>query len=346
MEKLHPGDKFRVGITRDVLSPLGEPVFGRDALKVLDHPNIEWEYLPDAVPVLTPEYASRYDAICMFGSRCARETVSGPNRRLKLIARFGVGYDTVDVPAITEQGILLTIAPDGVRRPVASSVMAFMLHMAHRLDTKDRLVRDGRWQDKGDFLGYGLTGKKLGVIGVGNIGMEVFRLARPWGMLHLGCDPNVPQSAMDAVGAKKVDLDTLLREADVVSVNCLLDDKTRHLIGAREFGLMKPTALFINTARGPVVNEAALTDALRSKRIRAGAIDVFEQEPTPVDNPLLKLDNLLVAPHAVCHTDECMRLLGESAFGSAVELANGRRPGHIVNPQALSHSSWGGKWHA
>jgi phosphoglycerate dehydrogenase-like enzyme len=257
-----------------------------------------------------------------------------------------VGYDNVDVPAITEQGIMLTIAPDGVRRPVASSVMAFLLHMAHRLDTKDRLVRDGRWKDKGDFLGFGLTGKKLGVIGVGNIGMEVFRLARPWGMVHLGCDPNVPQSAMDEVGAKKVDLDMLLREADVVSVNCLLDDKTHHLIGAREFGLMKPTAFFINTARGPVVDEAALTETLRGKRIRAAAIDVFEQEPTPVDNPLLKLDNLLVAPHAVCHTDECMRLLGESAFASAVELANGRRPKHIVNPQALSHSSWGGKWHA
>jgi D-3-phosphoglycerate dehydrogenase len=272
--------------------------------------------------------------------------VSGPDRRLKLIARFGVGYDNVDVPAITEQGIMLTIAPDGVRRPVASSVMAFLLFLAHRLDTKDKLVREGRWKDKGDFLGYGLTGKKLGVIGVGNIGMEVFRLARPWDMVHLGCDPNVPQSAMDEVGAKKVDLDTLLREADVISVNCLLDDKTHHLIGAREFGLMKPSAFFINTARGPVVDEAALTDALRGKRIRAAAIDVFEQEPTPVDNPLLKLDNVLVAPHAVCHTDECMRLLGESAFASCVALAQGRRPKHIVNPQALSHASWGGKWHA
>jgi D-3-phosphoglycerate dehydrogenase len=339
-------EKFRVGITRDVLSPLGEPVYSRDALKVLDHPDIEWEYLPEALPVLPAEYAARYDAICMFGSRCARETVSGPNRRLKLIARFGVGYDNVDVPAITEQGIMLTIAPDGVRRPVASSVMAFLLFLAHRLDTKDKLVREGRWKDKGDFLGYGLTGKKLGVIGVGNIGMEVFRLARPWNMVHLGCDPNVPQSAMDEVGAKKVDLDTLLREADVVSVNCLLDDKTHHLIGAREFGLMKPSAFFINTARGPVVDEAALTDALRGKRIRAAAIDVFEQEPTPVDNPLLELDNVLVAPHAVCHTDECMRLLGESAFASCVELAQGRRPKHIVNPKALSHASWGGKWHA
>jgi D-3-phosphoglycerate dehydrogenase len=338
-------EKFRVGITRDVLGPPGEPVYGREALKVLDDPNVEWEYLPAAVPVLTPEQASRYDAICLFGSSARRETVSGPNRRLKLIARFGVGYDNVDVPALTEQGVLLTIAPDGVRRPVASSVMAFMLHMAHRLDTKDRLVRDGRWKEKGDFLGYGLTGKVLGVIGVGNIGKEVFRLARPWDMVHLGCDPNVSQSEMGAVGAKKVDLHTLLREADVVSVNCLLNQQTHHLIGAREFGLMKRSAFFINTARGPVVDEKALTEALAGKRIRAAAIDVFEQEPTPADNPLLKLDNVIVAPHAVCHTDECMRLLGESAFTSAVDLANGRRPKHIVNTDALKHPSWGGKWH-
>jgi phosphoglycerate dehydrogenase-like enzyme len=338
-------EKFRVGITRDVLSPSGEPVYGREALKVLDHPGIEWEYLPEAVPVLTPEHASRYDAICLFGSRASRDTVAGPNRRLKLIARFGVGYDNVDVPALTEQGILLTIAPDGVRRPVASSVMAFMLHMAHRLELKDRLVREGRWKDKGDYLGYGLTGKKLGVIGVGNIGKEVFRLARPWDMVHLGCDPNVPQAAVTDLGVKMVDLDTLLREADIISVNCLLDEKTHHLVGAREFGLMKPSAFFINTARGPVVDEAALTRALVEKRIAAAALDVFEQEPTPTDNPLLKLDNVIVAPHAVCHTDECMRLLGESAFTSAVELANGRRPKYVVNTEALAHASWGGKWH-
>jgi D-3-phosphoglycerate dehydrogenase len=263
-----------------------------------------------------------------------------------LIARFGVGYDSVDVPALTGQGILLTIAPDGVRRPVASSVMAFTLALAHRLFIKDRLVRDGRWNQKGDFLGYGLAGKTLGVIGVGNIGKEVFRLAKPWDMVHLGSDPYVPQSAVQDLGVKMVALDALLREADIVSVNCLLNDETHHLIGAREFGLMKRTAFFINTARGPVVDEAALIDALESKRIAAAAIDVFEQEPTPGGNPLLQLDNVIVAPHAVCHTDECMRLLGESAFRSAFELAQGRRPNHIVNTDALRHPSWGGKWHA
>jgi D-3-phosphoglycerate dehydrogenase len=339
-------EKFRVGITRDALSPSGEPVYGRPALKVLDDPRIEWEYLPESVPEFTAEHAARYDALCVMGPRVTRATLSGPHRRLKLVARFGVGYDNVDVQACTENGVLLTIAPDGVRRAVASSVMAFMLYMAHRLDIKDRLVRDGRWKEKGDFLGYGLSGKSLGVIGVGNIGKEVFRMAKPWDMKFLGCDSNVPQSAVNDLGVKMVDLDTLLRESDVISVNCWLSEDTHHLIGARQFNLMKPTALFINTARGPVVDEAALIQAIKERRFAAAGIDVFEQEPTPVDNPLLKFDNVIVAPHAVCHTDECMRLLGEYAFKSAVELANGRRPNHIVNVDSLKHASWGGKWHA
>jgi D-3-phosphoglycerate dehydrogenase len=339
-------EKFRVGINREVLNAAGEPIYGRAALRILDDPRIEWEYLATPTAEFTPEHAARYDALCVFSSRVSRATLSGADRRLKLVARFGVGYDTVDVPAITEHGVVLTIAPDGVRRPVASSVIAFMLAMAHRLELKDWLVREGRWKEKGDYLGYGLSGKTLGVIGVGNIGKEVFRLAKPWDMVHLGCDPNVPQAAVGDLGVKMVDMDTLLRESDVVSVNCLLDEKTRHLIGARELSLMKPTAFFINTARGPVVDEAALTEALASKRIAAAALDVFEQEPTPSDNPLLRMDNVIVAPHAVCHTDECMRLLGESAFRSVLDLAHGRRPNHIVNPQALSHPSWGGKWHA
>src|SRR5581483_6545789 len=220
-------EKFRVGITRDALTPSGEPICGQAAFSILDSAGLEWEYLPEQVPELTPEHAARYDAICVLGPKVTRQTVSRDDRRLKLIARFGVGYDSVDVPALSERGVLLTIAPDGVRRPVASSVIAFMRAMAHRIDEKDRLVRDGRWKENGDYLGYGLTGKTLRVIGVGNIGKDVFRLAKPWGMVHLGCDPYVPQSAVNDLGVRMVDLDTLLRESDVVSVNCLLNDETQ-----------------------------------------------------------------------------------------------------------------------
>ncbi|MEO8629303.1 MAG: NAD(P)-dependent oxidoreductase [Betaproteobacteria bacterium] len=338
-------DKFRIGITRDVLSPSGEPVYGHEALKVLDDPMVEWEYLPQVEPELTPETAAKYDALCVFASRVSRATVSGKDCKVKLIARFGVGYDSVDVSAITERGILLTITPDGVRRPVASSVMALTLALAHRLFTKDKLTREGRWRERGDFLGYGLTGRTLGVIGVGNIGKEVFRLAQPWNMVLVGCDPNVAQSAVADLGVKMVDLDTLLATADFISVNSLLDDKTRGLIGAREFGLMKPSAFFINTARGPVVDEKALIETLTARRIAGAGIDVFETEPIAADHPLTRLDNVILAPHAVCHTDECMRLLGEGAFGSAVDIAHGRMPKHVVNTGALKNAAWSNKLH-
>lgn len=327
---------FRIGISRDVLTADGGTVFGTEALAVLDDPAVTWEILPEKVPELTQAHAAAYDAICLLSARVTRETLSGSHRRLRLIARFGVGYDSVDVQACTDHGVLLTITPDGVRRPVASSVMAYVLALAHRMVLKDRLVREGRWAEKGNFLGYGLTGRTLGVIGVGNIGKEVLRLAQPFGLRLLGADPNVTQADVDGLGVTMTDLDTLLAASDFVSVNCLLDASTRGLIGAREFARMKPTAYFINTSRGPVVDERALIDALRTGRIQGAAIDVFEQEPVDPGNPLLRMENVILAPHAICHTDECMRLLGEGAFRAAIDVAHGRVPRHVVNREVLA----------
>jgi len=337
--------KFRVGISQEVVTADGGTIFGEDAMKILDDPAIEWEFLADRVPALTQEHAAKYDAFCLMTARVTRDTLSGPDRRLKLIARFGVGYDSVDVAACTDNGVMLTITPDGVRRPVAASVIGYVLALAHRMILKDRLVREGRWAEKGNYLGMGLMGRTLGVIGVGNIGAEIFRLAQPFNLRLLGCDPNVPQSAVDSLGVTMTDMDTLLRESDFISVNTLLDDSTRGLIGPREFGLMKPTAYFINTSRGPVVREDALIDTLLNERIAGAAIDVFEQEPLDMNSPLLKLDNVMLAPHAICHTDECMRILGERAFQAAVDLCHGRKPGHLVNPKVLEHTDWAGKWH-
>src|SRR5258705_7459310 len=217
--------KFRVGITRDNIKPNGKPIFDESAFKILQNAGIDYEFLPEIEAELTPETAAKYDALAVMLAKVTRKTVSGPNRKVKLIARFGVGYDSVDVPACTENGVMLTITPDGVRRPVAASVIGFVLALAHRMFLKDRLTREGRWSEKGDYLGSGLTGRTLGVIGVGNIGKEIFRLAQPFGMRLLGCDPNVVQSSVTSLGVTLVDKDTLLKQADYVSVNTLLDDK-------------------------------------------------------------------------------------------------------------------------
>jgi phosphoglycerate dehydrogenase-like enzyme len=345
MEKSTMTNKFKIGISRDAITATGT-IFGEEAFKVLADPAVEWEFMSEKVSEIPPEYAAKYDAICLMSAKVTRKTLAAPGNKLKLVARFGVGYDSVDVAQCTEKGVLLTITPDGVRRPVAASVIGFVLALAHRMFLKDRLTREGRWAEKSNYLGSGLMGRTLGVIGVGNIGKEIFKLAQPFGMKLLGCDPNVPQSAVASLGVTMVDQDTLLRQSDYISVNTLLDDSTRGLIGAREFELMKPSAYFINTARGPVVVEAALIDALKSNRIAGAAIDVFEQEPVSPDNPLLKMDNVIVAPHAICHTDECMSLLGQSAFKAAVDLAHGRKPHLIVNTEALRHPAWTGKFHA
>jgi phosphoglycerate dehydrogenase-like enzyme len=201
--------------------------------------------------------------------------------------------------------------------------------------TKDRLVRSGRWDERMQHFGTGLSGRVLGSIGVGNIGAELFRLAAPFAMRHIACDPYVTQQAVRPLGVTLVDLDTLFREADFLCVNCPLNDETRRLVGARQLALMRPTAYFINTARGPIVDERALYEALAARRIAGAGLDVFEQEPTPADNPLLELDNVIVTPHHVCLTDECIDTVAASVFSACRDLAHGRVPRNVVNQQVL-----------
>ncbi|MEJ8852284.1 2-hydroxyacid dehydrogenase [Variovorax rhizosphaerae] len=325
--------EFRVGITPDVLGSNGEPIFGREVLGLLDADGIAWEYMAkEEGGVVTPAQAARYDAICAMLTRVTAASLAGPDRRLKLIARFGVGYDTIDVPACTAAGVMLTIAPDGVRRPVATSALTFVLMLAQKVLIKDRLTRTGRWSEKLDHIGTGLTGRTLGSIGLGNIGAELFRLARPLEMNGIAHDPFADPALAAELGVRLVDMDTLFRESDFLCVNCPLSEATRGLVSARLLGLMKPSAYLINTARGPIVDERALHDAISSGRLAGAGLDVFEEEPTPVSNPLLQFDNVIVTPHGICFTDECMRRLAESAFRAVLDVAAGRTPPYVVNP--------------
>ena len=329
-------NKLRVGITADVLKSDGVPIFGTGPLALLDSPLIEWEYMQQPSIDLTPAQAARYDGICAMVTRVTAASLAGKDLRLKLIARFGVGYDSIDVPACTRAGVLLTIAPDGVRRPVATSALTFVLMLAQKVLIKDRLTRAGRWGEKMDHIGTGLTGRTLGSIGIGNIGAELFRLAKPLDMVFMAHDPASDPDVADAIGVQLVDMDTLFRESDFLTVNCPLNEQTRGLVSARLITLMKPGAYLINTARGPIVDEAALVAALADGKIAGAGLDVFEEEPVPADNALLKLDNVIVTPHGICFTDECMRGLAESAFRATLDVASGRKPPFIVNPEALA----------
>jgi len=231
------------------------------------------------------------------------------------------------------------VVPDQINRLRWLGVIlpvAFILALAHRIPTLDRLVREGRWDERMRHPGTGIEGRTLGLVGVGNIGRELFRLVQPFGMRHLACDPHARAEDLKPLGIELAGLESVVAAADFLVIACPLDDTTRGMIDARVLALMKPSAFLINTARGPIVDERALHHVLATRRIAGAALDVFEQEPTPVDNPLLALDNVIVTPHAVSYTDEGLRRLAEGGFRSARDFFNRRVPFRVVNPELLA----------
>ncbi len=202
--------------------------------------------------------------------------------------------------------------------------------MSLRLLDKQKLVREGRW-DYRLSIGVGLVGKTLGSIGVGGIGHEMFRLAKPFAMKHIATTRTMNQEAVSDVDVQLVDLETLLVESDFLIISCPLNQETYHLIGEKELRKMKKTAFLINIARGAVVDEPALVKALQQGWIKGAAIDVFEQEPTPVDNPLLSMDNVIVTPHCVGSTDEAWINKWEENVTQISKVIRGELPDGFVN---------------
>jgi phosphoglycerate dehydrogenase-like enzyme len=332
--------QYRVALSRDFIKPDGSPAYPMFDLSPLDAQNIDYQFLQCSDEIDASEIAD-YDALILLGHKFTANSVPN-NGRLAVIARFGVGFDTVDVPACTANHIALVITPDGVRRPVAVSVMTFILALSSKLMQKDRMTRQGPdgWAKRSDYMGEGLVGKTLGVLGIGNIGAEIFRVARPFDFKFIAYDPYADQNAVKELGIELVSLEDLFRRSDFLSVNCPLNEQTRHVVNAQNLALMKSTAYVINTARGPVVDEAALTQALREGKIAGAGLDVFEQEPTSADNPLFQLDNVIVAPHALCWTDECFAGNGAADVRAVLAVMQGQTPVGIVNKAIQSDTLW------
>ena len=329
------GRKVRVGITSDWFGENGEFIIPGPGLKLLDEmPDVEYQVFSEFLRVVTPEQIQGFDIIPTFRPLWTQESVSGNNQLLS-IHRGGVGYERLDVPALTKAGIMLLITPGAVRRPTAVSFITFILALSTRLLTKDKLIREGRWAEQHNYHGYGLEGRTLGLIGVGNIGHEVFLLAKPFGMRHIAYDPYVTPEAVADVDVKLVDLDTLLAESDYVCLSCLLSEETRHLIGEKELKKMKKTAFLVNVARGPVVDEAALIKALQEGWIRGAGLDVFDQEPVSPDNPLLKMDNVVLTPHALAQTDQTFTKMWDIITGQISQIIRGEIPETLVNRDVL-----------
>ena len=231
----------------------------------------------------------------------------------------------------------MTITPEAVRRPVAVAALTLLLSLTQNLRSLDYLTRDGRWHERANFLGIGLVGRTVGAVGLGSIGQELFRLIEPFGARRLAYDPYVDATSAQAVGAELVELEVLCRESDFIIVMCALTPETHHLLDAKRLNLMKESALLVNVARGAVIDQTALTAALRERRIRGAGLDVFEHEPVDPTDPLLSLDNVILTPHALCSTDQCLRDCGASACASILDIAVGRVPEFVVNQGVLDH---------
>jgi len=325
------GRKVKIGFTGGFLTKDGKLALPGPWLKSLgEMPNVEYEVFPEVLPEVTPEQIQGFDMVITGGPKWTQHTLAG-NHQLLSIHRGGVGYDMVDVPALTEAGVMLCITPEAVRRPMAVAIITFILALSTRLLIKDKLTREGRWAEKTRYQGIGLVGKTLGSIGVGNIGSDMFLLAKPFGMKHIAYDPYLTQAAVTDFDVKLVDMDTVLAESDFLNISCMLNEKTRHLIGEKELSKMKETAFLINTARGAIVDEAALIKALQQGRIRGAGLDVFEQEPTPSDNPLLKMDNVIVAPHGLGHTDQLFTIMMGQILRQISQVIRGEVPEGLVN---------------
>lgn len=328
--------QFRVAFSADFLDERGALVFPDIGLSLLDGlSGVSHEFLPDYRPEYTPDQLRGFDVVLSLKPRVTAASLRGVER-LTAIGRFGVGYDNIDLAACTENDVAVFITPEAVVRPVAESIVLFVLALSHNLVLKDRLVREGRWAESTRKLGREPRDRIAGTIGLGNIASEAIRLLRPFGIARfLAFDPYASPARAAELGVELAPLDEVLSLSDYVLVNCPLTAETRGLIGGRELRLMKSGAVLVNTARGGIVDQAALIAALENGGIRGAALDVFEKEPLEADSPLTKLDNVILTSHSAAWTEELFRDMGRVDCDGALAVRRGQAPAAVVNKDVL-----------
>ncbi len=265
------------------------------------------------------------------------DAVVRAGKRLKVIARHGVGVDRIAMETATELGIPVVNGPYSNLEPLAEHAIAFMLMLAKKLVPSDRAAREGRFSVRNEYIGTELWQKTLGVVGVGRIGREVARKARAaFSMRVLGFDPYLkPENAPE--GVELVDnLEAFFRTCDFISLHCQLTEETRGMVGERELGWMKPTAFLVNLSRGEVVDEPALVRALKVGRIAGLGTDVYAVEPPPANHPFFRMDNVVLTPHMSAHTREAMVRMAVDAAAGLLDVLAGKRPQYMVNPEVWS----------
>jgi lactate dehydrogenase-like 2-hydroxyacid dehydrogenase len=284
---------------------------------------------------LLAEVQGRDAVLCLLTDPVDAEVLDAADRA-KIFANYAVGYDNIDVEAATERGVAVSNTPGVLTDATADLTWALLFAAARRIVEADQFTRAGKFQGWSPmlFLGGDISGQTLGIVGAGRIGTAVALRSRGFRMRVLYHDHTQNEALEQAVAAQRTDLETLLKESDFVCVHVSLDEESRHLIGADELALMKPTAYLVNTSRGPVIDEEALVEALREKRIAGAGVDVFEDEPE-LKPGLAELENVVVPPHLGSATIGTRTKMATLAAGNVVAMIKGKRPPNIVNPEVL-----------
>ena len=327
---------FRVGLSADFLNEQHELIFPDFGLELLEkEPRISYDFIKDYKAEYTADQLAPYDVVISLKPRVTVASLTAADR-LCAIGRAGVGYDNIDLQACTEADVVLYITPQAVVRPMAESIVLFILALSHHLVWKDAMVRKGQWRESTRRMGREPRDRVLGSIGLGGIGTEVVRLMRPFEVgAFLAYDPYLDPAKASSLGVELVSLEDLLHHSDYVLVNCPLTPDTRHLVGERELGLMKRDAVLINAARGSIVDEAALIRALQTGVIAGAALDVMENEPLDSSSPLLTMENVIVTSHSIGWTEELFRDIGRYDCTGALAIFRGQVPASVVNKDVL-----------
>jgi len=297
-----------------------------------------WEdYGPPPKRVILEEARDADALVPLLSDRIDAEVFDAAPK-LKIVAQMAVGFDNIDIKEATRRGVCVTNTPEVLTETTADFAWALLMAVARRVVEADNYIRSGQWKvgwHPSMLLGQDVHNTTLGIVGAGRIGAAVARRAKGFNMRILYCD-TVPRPDLEKdLDAKHVDLDTLFRESDFVSVHVALTKETHHLVDVRKLSLMKKTAYLINNSRGPIVDEKALYNALKEGRIAGAGLDVFEQEPTPTNNPLLKLENVVVAPHISSASHETRSKMADMAADNLIAFFEGKKPPNLVNPEVM-----------
>jgi phosphoglycerate dehydrogenase-like enzyme len=322
---------WKVAITVTGIAEVGEK-----AVRVLEQAGCKLTHAPSSGPFEGDALLNLLDgcdAVLATTDRYSASVLGSPKlERLKIVSRWGVGYDSIDVSAATERGIIIAYTPGLTDEAVADFTFALLLGMVRRVAEGHQSMREGLWLRA---WGHDLAGKTLGILGFGRIGQAVARRARGFGLQLIACDRR-PRPEAVASGVRLVSFDELLAQSDYLSLHAPMVPENRGLIGEQALRKMKPTAFLVNTARGPLVDEAALLRALREGWIAGAALDVYSEEPLPPRHPFRSMPNLLLSPHQASSSRETGERVSLAAAEAIIDLMQGRKPKLVLNPEVFA----------